>query len=275
MRADENRTERITHARFEILGGAAAFIKRHECRHVFIGQRTPERAFAKTGDDLARTRSFFCRFLRITHEDVFAAFRFAHAGDFKWTTHLQRMHGMYTILAPFQRRDTRELIAFREAALYERDGDGMLPCSGIKTNTTQTIVDLGYRIVLYLVDRLVIGFAADVGAEKFHTIKQCHDSVFEFHVGHFAREREIADRQFILAIGKEVVLDAHAAACTERHTFVVALLRAGAWRAARWQRNNHVCDVAVGFHHGNRTTITHGIVCNGACGVEVLVDEGR
>ena len=126
-----------------------------------------------------------------------------------------------------------------------------------------------------LVDRLVIAFAADVRAVELLAVEQHDDRVLELHARHFARERHVADRELVLAVGGEVVLDDEAAARPERHTLEVMLLAARARSALRRQRDHHVRGVAVLGRERRRFEVADGLLRDRARGADVLRDEGR
>ena len=87
----------------------------------------------------------------------------------------------------------------------------MLPGRGFKVDLSQAIVDFFDRRIEALVDRFVIGFAADIGSIEFLAIKQNNHGVFEFHPRHFSRERHVTDGEFVFAVDGECVFDAETA----------------------------------------------------------------
>ena len=126
----------------------------------------------------------------------------------------------------------RPLVAFGEAALHERDRQRVLPGRRVEPDLAQPAVDLFDRRIQLLIDRLVVGVTADGRAIELLAVEQRDDRVLELHPRHFARQRHVADRQFVFAVGREVVLDAEAAARAEGHALETMLLPAGA-RARR------------------------------------------
>ena len=141
------------------------------------------------------------------------------------------------------------------------------PCGGVEADLPQPAVDLFDRGIQPLVDRLVVGFAADGRAVELLAVEQRDHRVLELHPRHFARQRHVADRELVFAVGREVVLDAEAAARAERHAFDVMLLPARAGLAVRRQRDHHVGDVAVGGRLGGRLGVADRLERDGARGV--------
>src|SRR5712691_4789963 len=97
-------------------------------------------------------------------ENLPAADRRAHAGDGERPANLQGMRGLDALLTALQRDRASTLVAFGEAALHEGDRQFVLPCRGSKADLPQPSVDFFDRGIQPLVDRLVVGFAADGGA---------------------------------------------------------------------------------------------------------------
>ena len=145
----------------------------------------------------------------------------------------------------------------------------------IEANLAQPAVDLFDGRVERLVDRLVIGFAADVRAIELFAVEQHDDGVLELHARHFARERHVADRELVLAVGGEVVRDDEAAARAERHAGQMMLLAARAGRAIGRQRDDHVGRVAVRRRDRQRLGVADGLERDRARRIDVLSDEGR
>ena len=183
------------------------------------------------------------------------------------------MRGLDALLTALQRDRASTLVAFGEAAVHEGDRQIVLPGRGAKVDLPQPSVDFLDRRIQPLVDRLVVGFSADSGAIELLAVEQRDHRVFEFHPRHFPRQRHVADRQLVVAVGREIVFDDEAAARAERHPFDVMLLPAGAGRARRRQRNHHVGGVAVGGRHGRRLGVADRLERDGPRGVDVLVDE--
>ena len=183
------------------------------------------------------------------------------------------MRGLDALLTALQRDGASTLVAFGEAAMHERDRQLVLPCRGSKADLPQPSVDLFDRGIQPLVDRLVVGVAADRGAIELLAVEQRDHRVLEFHPRHFARERHVADRELVFAVCREIVFDDEAAARAERHPFDVMLLPAGAGSAGRRQRNHHVGGVAVGGRLGRSLGVADRLERDRARGVDVLVDE--
>ena len=183
------------------------------------------------------------------------------------------MRGLDALLTAFQRDGARALVAFGEAAMHEGHRQLVLPCRGLEADLPQPPVDLLDGGIQPLVDRLVIRLAADRGAIELLAVEQHDHRVLELHPRHFARQRHVADRELVVAVRREVVLDDEAAARAERHPFEPMLLPAGAGRARRRQRDHHVGDVAVGGQERLRLGVADRLERDGARGVDVLVDE--
>src|SRR5262245_15287758 len=113
---------------------------------------------------------------------------------------LQRMRGLYAFLASLERDGANALIAFGIAAMHKRYRHLMLPCRGFKADLPQPPVDLFDRRIQALVDRLVVGLAADIGTVEFLAVKQRDHRVFELHPRYFSRESHVADREFVVTI---------------------------------------------------------------------------
>src|SRR5690606_1817664 len=120
-----------------------------------------------------------------------------------------------------ERDGSRALVAFGEAAVNERDGQLALPRRRAERNLPQPGVDFLDRGIEPLIDRLVIGLAADARAVELLAVEQRDDGVLELHPRHFARKRHVADRQLVLAVGGEIVLDDETAARAEGHALDV------------------------------------------------------
>ena len=118
----------------------------------------------------------------------------------------KRVRRLDSLLAAFERDGARALVALGEAAVHERDGEVVLTGRGVETDLAQSVVDLLDGRIEPLVDRLVIDFAADVRAIELLAVEQHDDGVLELHARHFARERHVADRELVLAVGRKVVL---------------------------------------------------------------------
>ena len=183
------------------------------------------------------------------------------------------MRGLDALLTALQRDGASTLVAFGEAAMQKGDRQLVLPGRGSKADLPQPSVDFFDRGIQPLVDRLVVGFAADIGAIELLAVEQGDHRVFEFHPRHFPRQRHVADRELVFAVCREIVFDDEAAARAERHPFDVMLLPAGAGSAVRRQGNHHVGDVAVGGRHGRSLGVADRLERDGARGGNVLVDE--
>ena len=145
------------------------------------------------------------------------------------------MRGLDALLATLERHRARALVALGEAAMHEGDGQLVLPLRGMEADLPQPSVDLFNRGIEFLIDRLVIGFAADGRAIELLAVEQRDHRVLELHPRHFARQRHVADRELVVAVGREVVFDDEAAARAEGRALEVMLLPAGAGRALRRQ----------------------------------------
>ena len=138
------------------------------------------------------------------------------------------MRGLDTLLATLERDGASALVAFGEAAMHESDRQRVLPLRGLEAELPQPSVDFFDRWIQSLIDRLVVGVAADRGAIELLAVEQRDHRVLEFHPGHFARKCHVADRELVFAVCREVVFDAEAAAGAERHPFKAMLLPASA-----------------------------------------------
>ena len=99
------------------------------------------------------------------------------------------MRSLDAFLAAFERNGPDTLVALGEAALHERDRDLVLSLRRLEANLAQATVDLFDRGIELLIDRFVIGFAADGGAIELLAIEEGDHRVLELHPRHFARER--------------------------------------------------------------------------------------
>src|SRR3970282_1971299 len=126
-----------------------------------------------------------------------------------------------------------------------------------------------------LIDRLVVGFATDVGAKELPAVEEGQNYVLELHPWHFPRERHVAYVKLVFAVRGEIVLDDEAPARPERHAFNVMLLPARARSTPGRERDHHIGDVTVGGRYRRRFEVTDRPERNLARGVDVLVDEGR
>src|SRR5262245_38822954 len=124
------------------------------------------------------------------------------------------MRSLYALLTTLQRYSANALVAFGKAPLQEGYRQSMLPGRGFEADLPQPPVDFFDRRIQALVDRLVVGFAADVGAIDFLAVKQRDHRVFELHPRHFSRERHVADGKFVFAIDRESVFYAESASRT-------------------------------------------------------------
>ena len=183
------------------------------------------------------------------------------------------MRGLDALLTALQRGRARTLVAFGEAAMHEGDRQFVLPCRGLEADLPQPSVDFFDRGIQPLVDRLVVGFAADRGAIELLAVEQRDHRVLEFHPRHFPRQRHVADRELVVAVCREIVFDDEAAARAERHPFKAMLLPAGAGSAGRRQGDHHVGGVAVRGRDGGSLAVADRLERDGARGVDVLVDE--
>ena len=121
----------------------------------------------------------------------------------------------------------------------------------------------------------MIPFAADRRAVELLAVEQHDHRVLELHSRHFARERHIADREFVFAVGREVVLDDEAATRTERHALEVMLLAARARSPLRRQRDDHVRGVAVLRRERRSLKIADRLLRDRTRRADVLGDERR
>src|SRR5690348_13669284 len=133
------------------------------------------------------------------------------------------MRGLYPLLTTLQRHGANALVTLGEAPLEKGYGQLMLPSRGLKTDFSESVVNLFDRRVQPLVNRLVVRFSADIRPVELLTVKQGDHRVFKLHPGHFPRERHVPDGEFIFAICRELVFDAESPARTERHPFNVML----------------------------------------------------
>src|SRR5262245_40869952 len=134
------------------------------------------------------------------------------------------MHRLDALLSALECRRADAFIALGVAAMDEGNRQAMLSGRGMEADLPQASVDLLHCRIELLIDRLVVLLPADVGAVELLPVEERDDRVLELHARHFARERHIADRELVLAVGREGVFDAHAAARAERHPFKIVLL---------------------------------------------------
>src|SRR5262249_49087019 len=99
------------------------------------------------------------------------------------------MRSLYALLTTFERSGANALVAFGEAAMQKGPRQIMLSGRGVKVDLPQAPVDFFDRRVQTLIDRFVVGLAADIGAIEFLAVQQHNDRVFKLHSRHFARER--------------------------------------------------------------------------------------
>ena len=145
------------------------------------------------------------------------------------------MGSLDALLTTFERNGASALVAFGKAAMEEGDRQLVLSGGGFEAELAQPAVDFFNRGIKPLIDRLVVGIATDIRAIDLLAVEQDDDGVLELHPRHFARERHVADREHVFAVGREVVLGDEAAARAEGHPFDVMLLPAGAGGTIRWQ----------------------------------------
>ena len=96
-----------------------------------------------------------------------------------------------------------------------------------------------------LIDRLVVGLAADVRAIELLAVEQ-RDRCSRTPSAALRAPAPCRRWSARIRRRREVVFDAEAAARAEGHAFEAMLLAAGAGSALRRQRDHHVGDVAVG-----------------------------
>jgi hypothetical protein len=165
------------------------------------------------------------------------------------------------------------VVAFGVASLHESDGQLMLPCRGFEFDFSQASVNGFDRRIQQLIDRLVIGFASDIGSIKLLAVKQRDHRVFEFHARNFTGQRHVADSEFVFAIRRKIMFHHETAARAERHSFNMVLLPALARSARRRQGNHHVGHVTIGGRYRRRLHIAHRLKRNSARSINVLVYE--
>src|SRR5262245_22848196 len=110
------------------------------------------------------------------------------------------MRSLYALLTTFERNGANALVTFGKAALQKGYCKVVLSGRRFEPDSTQPPVDVFYGRIEALVDRLVVGFAADIGAIDFLAVKQCNNRVFELHPRYFSRQRHVADGQFVFAV---------------------------------------------------------------------------
>src|SRR5262245_55978759 len=101
---------------------------------------------------------------------------------------LQGMRGLYALLTSLQSRSANALVAFSEAAMQKGHSQLMLTFASFEADLLQPSVNFFDCRIQSLIDRFVVGFAADIRAVKLFAVEQHNHRVFEFHPRHFSRE---------------------------------------------------------------------------------------
>ncbi len=183
------------------------------------------------------------------------------------------MRGLNARLATLKRDRANPLVAFGETPVNECDCELVPPGWRLETDAAQAIVDpLDGRVEL-LVDRFVVRLAADSRAKELLAVKQGEHGIFELHSRHFAGERHVADREFVLAGSREIVFDSETAASPERQAGNVVLLPTAAGFSARRQRYHHVGNIAVGRRDRRCVRVANRLDRDGSRSGDVLIDE--
>ena len=117
-------------------------------------------------------------------------------------------------------------VGLGESTGEERDAHLVLPGLDLETNILEPFVDrVGLRDAV-LVDRLLIGIAADRGPVDLAAIDGDDDRVLELHIIDPQGLGHVGDVNHIFAVGRKFVLDHQAAARSERQAFDMTLGRA-------------------------------------------------
>src|SRR5205814_2978821 len=95
-------------------------------------------------------------------EDLRPAGRRTQAGHRQRPADLQRVRGLEALLTALECDRADALVAFGVAALHDGDRQLVLPLRGFEADLPQPSVDLFDGWIQPLVDRLVVGLAADV-----------------------------------------------------------------------------------------------------------------
>src|SRR5690606_35775295 len=122
-----------------------------------------ERALGQARDDLRGAGPLGGGRGRPAGEDPAAARRIAEPFDRERPADLEGVRRLDALLAALERDGARALVAFGVAAVDEGDGELVLARGRAKADLAQPAVDLLDGRIEALIDRLVIGFAADVG----------------------------------------------------------------------------------------------------------------
>ena len=276
VRARKNRAQRVAHAAFETALGRARVIEGHEAVEIGVVDGAAEGFRGEVGDDLGSAWPLPGLIGGPASEDSLPGRgRVADAGHGKRPADLQRVRCLDAFLAAFERRRAPAFVALGEAAMDKSDGELMLACCCEEADLPEPAVDFLDGRVESLIDGLVIGLAADIGAIELLAVEQGDDRVLELDARRFARQRHVADRQFVFAVGREVMLDDEPAARAERHARQVMLLPAGAVSSSGRQGDDHVGGVAIGRGNRWRVEVADGFLCDLARRIDVLVDECR
>src|SRR5262249_23160357 len=115
-------------------------------------------------DDPVRAGQLFTRRLREADEDPGPAGRGAEAGGRQRPADLEGVRGVSAFVPALERDGADALVALGKAALHEGDGQLVLPLRGLESDLPQPSVDGFDGGIQRLVDRLVVGFPADVRA---------------------------------------------------------------------------------------------------------------
>jgi len=161
------------------------------------------------------------------------------------------------------------VVGFGEAATHEGHADLVRTCRGNETNVLGAGIDVVHGRPLIQVKGCAILVTPEDGLVDLFAVDCDDHPVFELDVVHPRVEVEVAHADGVLAVGRKLVLDEHAAAGAERQSFDVELLVATAFGPCR-QRLVWLVHLAA----QGRDRIADHLFADDPSRRHVLVDEG-
>ena len=269
LRAREHDHQRVAHAVLETAGGTPGLVELERDSKIRVGHGPPIGRARETRDDLARAGRLIGGRLRAAAEDALAARRVAQARSRERPVDLEPLDLQRALLA-FDDPDLaaagherlQDGVGFRHGARDERGRDRVRPGRHRHADVLEPAVDLGDGRSLAQIDRFDVVGPADLVLEHLLAVDRENQPVPVFEAFDVARPSEAAEVELVVAVGREEMLDEHAAARAERHARdVVVLVDAG----------RGVVDAAVAL----RVRVADGHLADDACGRDVLLQERR
>src|SRR5580658_4924386 len=162
----------------------------------------------------------------MTAEDLAPAWRFADPGRSVGSRNLEAADARNALQAAARIEGLEPVVGLRQCSCDEGRAELMGTSGNVHTDVLEALAGFLGELLLLLVGILQVLWSADLALEHPPTVEQQDHLVHLIEAADVAHPGADVDAELIGAIGREVVLDEHAAAGAERKSFDVERLLA-------------------------------------------------